>query len=109
MFERFDQGARRSIFYARAEADAYGASRIEIEHLLLALLREDKILCKDLLGGDDKIDVVRKEVGTEIARGQTSPKDTPLSDESKQALFFAVENADRAGLRQLRLRKPFKF
>ncbi len=66
MFERFDEQSRRIILYARDEARAYGASRIEIEHLLLGLLREDKILLKVLLGGFDKIDAARSEVGTEV-------------------------------------------
>ncbi|HKV46594.1 MAG TPA: Clp protease N-terminal domain-containing protein [Candidatus Acidoferrales bacterium] len=107
MFERFDEGARRVIFYARAEADAYGASRIETEHLLLAVLREDKTLCKDVLGAVEKIDAVRKQVGTQLATRQSPAKEIPLSNECKQALHFAVEDADERGLMTISTKQLF--
>jgi ATP-dependent Clp protease ATP-binding subunit ClpC len=107
MFERFDEGARRVIFYARAEADAYGASRIETEHLLLGVLREDKTLCKDLLGGVEKIDMIRKQVGTQLVTRQSPAKEIPLSNECKQALQFAVEDADGRGSRTISTKQLF--
>lgn len=107
MFERFDEGARRVIFYARAEADAYGTSNIETEHLLLRILREDKILCKDLLGGVERIDAVRKQVGTPLVTRQSPAKEIPLSIECEQALHFAVEDADRQGSRTISTKQLF--
>jgi ATP-dependent Clp protease ATP-binding subunit ClpC len=44
MFERYVEKARRSIFFARYEASAFGSPVIDIEHLLLGILREDKEL-----------------------------------------------------------------
>ena len=41
MFERYNQQARRALFFARYEASKIG-DRIEAEHLLLALLREGR-------------------------------------------------------------------
>jgi ATP-dependent Clp protease ATP-binding subunit ClpC len=41
MFEKYTEKARRVIFFARYEASQFGSSRIETEHLLLGLLRED--------------------------------------------------------------------
>jgi len=40
MFERYTEMARRSIFFARYEASAFGSEYIETEHLLLGILRE---------------------------------------------------------------------
>ena len=43
MFERYTEKARRVIFFARYEASQFGAPAIEPEHLLLGLMREDKL------------------------------------------------------------------
>jgi ATP-dependent Clp protease ATP-binding subunit ClpA len=42
MFDRFSEQARRTIFWARAEAGRLGSEAIEQEHLLLGLLIEDQ-------------------------------------------------------------------
>jgi ATP-dependent Clp protease ATP-binding subunit ClpC len=44
MFERYTEGARRTIFFARYEASNFGSPTIDTEHILLGLLREDKAL-----------------------------------------------------------------
>ena len=44
MFERYTEKARRAIFFARYEASQFGSPVIETEHLLLGLLREDRVL-----------------------------------------------------------------
>ncbi len=44
MFERYTEKARRVIFFARYEASQFGAQAIEPEHILLGLMREDKVL-----------------------------------------------------------------
>src|SRR6185436_9930226 len=41
MFERFDESARRSIFFSRFEARKTGTGFVEVPHLLLSLARED--------------------------------------------------------------------
>jgi ATP-dependent Clp protease ATP-binding subunit ClpC len=40
MFERFDEPARRTLFFARYEATKLGARSIETEHMLLGLIRD---------------------------------------------------------------------
>ena len=40
MFERFNEPARRAIFFARYEASQFGSPTIELEHLVLGVLRE---------------------------------------------------------------------
>ena len=48
MFERYTEKARRVIFFARYEASQFGAHAIEPEHVLLGLLREDKLLAQSI-------------------------------------------------------------
>jgi hypothetical protein len=44
MFERYTEKARRVIFFSRYEASQFGSPKIDTEHLLLGLIREDKAL-----------------------------------------------------------------
>jgi hypothetical protein len=98
MFERYTEKARRTIFFARFEASAFGSPKIETEHILLGLLREDKILFHHLL---PKIsyETIREKL---TAQAQITSKkkvpttvDLPLDNASKQVLKFAAEEADR--------------
>jgi len=96
MFERYDEHARRSIFFARAEASHFGSCWIETEHLLLGILQEDSVL-RDELGTQ-----ATEQIRAEIAR-RTPPssqhiplaQDLPLRSACKQALAFMAEEADR--------------
>jgi len=98
MFEKYDEHARRSIFFARAEASNFGSSWIDTEHLLLGILQEDFHLRKELPGR--AIDYIRAE----IERLTPSPRreiptsvDMPLSTACKRALAFAAEEVERSG------------
>jgi ATP-dependent Clp protease ATP-binding subunit ClpC len=102
MFERWDEQARRSIFFARAEASNFGSSWIDTEHLLLGIMHEDFHLRKELPGR--AIDQIRAE----IERLTPSPRsgiptlvDMPLSTASKRALAFAADEVERSGNRLL--------
>lgn len=103
MFERFTEKARRVIFSARYEASQYGSPYIETEHLLLGLLREDKVLAKWFLGDVN----AEREIRSEIEKNITSRKristsvEVPLTAESKKVLMMAAEEADRIGLRHV--------
>ena len=44
MFERYTEKARRVIFCARYEASELGSPVIDTEHLLLGLIREEKLV-----------------------------------------------------------------
>ena len=43
MFERFTESARLALFLARYEASHFGATQIDTEHLLLGIVRENKL------------------------------------------------------------------
>jgi ATP-dependent Clp protease ATP-binding subunit ClpA len=97
MFERYDEKARRVIFFARYEASEFGASEIETEHLLLGLLRENRgalTLILDLSLDEDEIRAAVADVTTKRQRTSTSI-DMPLSSECKRILAFSAEEAER--------------
>lgn len=98
MFERYTEKARRTIFFARYEASQYGSPFIETEHLLLGLLREEKVNLRKLAGQSmpDAEQRIRAEVHARtVKREQTSTTvDLPLSNESKRVLAYAAEEAE---------------
>jgi len=98
MFERFNEKARRVVFFARYEASQYGSSYIDTEHLLLGLWRED-LAVRAVLRDTEMDSEVRNEVERSIERGKPLPTsvEIPLSADGKKALLFAAEEADRLG------------
>jgi hypothetical protein len=104
MFERYTEGARRTIFFARYEASQLGSGYIETQHILLGLLREDKALFRRLLPGveyesihEDVVTHTRREGGKKPAQSS----DLPLSNESKRVLAFGAEEAERLAHRRI--------
>lgn len=97
MFERYTEKARRVIFFSRYEASQYGSSRIETEHLLLGLLREDKALANRFLRGHGSIESIRKHIeGHTPARERLSTSvELLFSEQVKRVLRYAVEEAER--------------
>jgi ATP-dependent Clp protease ATP-binding subunit ClpC len=98
MFEKYTEKARRVIFFARYEASQLGSRSIETEHILLGLLREDKALASRFFPrAQSVLDSIRKEVEGLTARNEkvSTSVELPLSEQSKQVLTFATEEADR--------------
>jgi ATP-dependent Clp protease ATP-binding subunit ClpC len=97
MFERYTEKARRVIFFARYEASQYGSPYIESEHLLLGLLREDKALANRFLRGHGSLESIRKQVEgrTTIRERVSTSVELPFSEEVKQILRHAIEQAER--------------
>ena len=83
MFERYTEKARRVIFFARFEASQYGSPYIETEHLLLGLLREDRVLASWFLRTHAAIESIRREIESGItARERISTAvEVPLTQE----------------------------
>jgi len=104
MFERYTEGARRTIFFGRYEASQFGSPFIESEHILLGILREGKASLNAVLG---LIDV--GAIRAQIEAGSTPrPKtlvsvDLPLTDECKRIFAFAAEEAMRANQKYIGL------
>ena len=97
MFERYTENARRVIFFARYEASQFGLPYIETEHLLLGLLRENKVLINRCFQSPLSLDAIRQQVEahTVIREKVSTSFDLPLSNESKRVLAYAAEEAER--------------
>jgi ATP-dependent Clp protease ATP-binding subunit ClpC len=97
MFERYTEKARRVIFFARYEASQCGSQHIETEHLLLGLLREDKVLTNRFLRSHASIESIRKEIESRTVMKEkvSTSVDLPLSHECKRVLNYAAEEAER--------------
>jgi len=96
MFERCSETARRAIHSSRYMAGRVGSPEIETEHLLLGLLRADKVLARRCLGSPWAGNAVwRKIEQSKPVREKTSgPREIPLSSASKHVLALAAEEAD---------------
>ena len=93
MFERYTEQARRVIFFSRYEASTFGSESIETEHILLGLLREDRLLRNRLLTqGREQIRKSVEEHTPPRERISTSV-DLPISDEVKRALAYANQES----------------
>jgi len=97
MFEKYTETARRVIFFGRYEASQVGSAYIEPEHLLLGVLREDKVLLNRFLRSRAALESLRREIeGRLTVRASTSTSpDLPLSESGKRVLAFAAEEAER--------------
>lgn len=98
MFERFSDPARRVLFFARYEASQLGSGRIDTEHVLLGLLREDKGLTTRLFTDAGLgLEGVRDEVLGRMATGPATPAsvEIPFSPAAARVLQHAAEEADR--------------
>ena len=98
MFERYTEKARRVIFYARYEASQFGATAIEAEHILLGILRDDKVLVQSLLvNAHAEIDSIRKEIESRTVTREKAHAsvDLPLSQGAKAVLSRAAAESDK--------------
>lgn len=103
MFERYTEGARRTIFFARYEASNFASPTIDTEHLLLGLLREDKALIRRTLLNLDP-ETAHREVASRLKSGthKTSTSvDLPLSEDARRVLKYSAQEADRLNHRHI--------
>jgi ATP-dependent Clp protease ATP-binding subunit ClpA len=97
MFERYNENARRTIFFARDEASNAGCAAIESEHLLLGLVRESQ----NILDRYSTRKVSEAEIREALARftvlreKPSTNTDLPLSQECKRILSYGAEEASR--------------
>jgi ATP-dependent Clp protease ATP-binding subunit ClpC len=111
MFDRYSESAKRVIFFGRYEASRYRSPEIRPEHLLLGLFRGDRRLARKVLGSggpikrflssSSSIESIRGNIRV-VGRNISTSADIPLSEESKQVLEYASEEADRLTDRHIR-------
>ncbi|MDA8020244.1 MAG: ATP-dependent Clp protease ATP-binding subunit [Thermoanaerobaculia bacterium] len=100
MFEKYNEKARRALFFARYEASKLGSRVIEAEHVLLGILREGEESVMNLfVHFDVKPDDLRREIEGErvLVERVSSTADLPLSEETKKVLAFATHEAETMG------------
>jgi uncharacterized protein (TIGR03435 family) len=99
VFERYTDRARRVLFFARDEAGRAGSPAVEPEHLLLALIREERGLSARVferarISPDD----VRRAIESRTTRREgatSSGDDLPLSASTNQVLEYAAQESGR--------------
>ncbi|MEM7353646.1 MAG: ATP-dependent Clp protease ATP-binding subunit [Acidobacteriota bacterium] len=97
MFEKYNEKARRALFFARYEASKLGSRVIEAEHVLLGILREGEESVMSLFARFDvKPDEIRREIEGErvFVERVSSTADLPLSEETKKVLAYAAHEAE---------------
>jgi len=97
MFEKYNEKARRALFFARYEASKLGSRVIESEHLLLGILREGEETVVNLLTTfDAKPDDLRREIEGEriFVERISSTAELPLSEDAKKILAYATHEAE---------------
>ena len=100
MFEKYNEKARRALFFARYEASKLGSRVIEAEHVLLGILREGEETVMALFSHFGiKADDLRREIEGErvFVERVSSTADLPLSEETKKALAYGVHEAETMG------------
>lgn len=97
MFERYTESARRTLFFARYEVSALGATQIEPGHLLLGLLREPEGLVGRILAAAHvSLASIRREVEGIPARETISTSvEIPFASAAQAVLQAAAEEAER--------------
>jgi len=99
MFERYTETAKRTIFFAKYEAGRCGSPEIGTEHILLGLLK-DAELTSGVLEGLSLQEISEKIMPeSSEQREPSTPFDLALSNESRQALGLADEEAEKLGSR----------
>src|SRR5882724_5638575 len=97
MFEKYNEKARRALFFARYEASKLGSRVIESEHILRGVLREGEEIIKEIFSRFNvKPEQIRREVeGDRLFVDRiSSSAELPLSEESKKILAYAAHEAE---------------
>ena len=94
MFERYTEGAKRTVFFARSEAAQLGPDEITPDHLLLGLLHTADHSVSRFIPVD-KAETVRNRIQSHIPLRPPIPKgkDLPLSKDGKILLANAASEA----------------
>lgn len=97
MFERFSDGARRSIVLAQEAARELGHDHLGTEHLLLGLIEEGTVNAL-LTSLDVSVEAVRTRVLETIGRRTADPaREIPFTPESKVVLERAMRETVEMG------------
>jgi ATP-dependent Clp protease ATP-binding subunit ClpC len=96
IFGRYTDHAKRAIFFARHEAQQFGAKNIDTEYLLLGLLYDSESRANVLFGLKEHGNSFRLKIEQEHPPSSPLPRgtDLPLSNASKRVLAYTAMEAD---------------
>jgi ATP-dependent Clp protease ATP-binding subunit ClpC len=100
MFERFDEQARRALFFARYELSALGGAQIDTGHLLLGLISDAKGAAHAIFGARNITYAdVREQLRPrqEIERMRPTSEEVPFHEDAKRALNRSLVEAEQLG------------
>jgi len=99
VFERYNERARRVLFFARYEASQWGTKSIEAEHVLRGLLREDDSIVARVVSqaGTSKEAILAALDQQPRGRAIPTSVEIPFSAELKLAFVLAAEEANLLG------------
>jgi hypothetical protein len=105
-FQRYTPRARQALFFSRYEAAQLGSVRIEPQHILLGVIRAGYTLMRPIFEPADlSLEGARAEVvsGNDLRGVSPLPSsvEVPFSNETKQILLSAVEEAGRLSHRDI--------
>jgi len=96
MFERFDEQARRTLFFARYEVSELGSASVDTGHLLLALLSDAKGAVQAMLSAQNitYAGVRQQYRSAGVQDKRPTSEEVPFSQDAKRALNRAAVEAD---------------
>src|SRR5262245_8527412 len=99
---RFTEKANQSLSAAQSLAARYGHQQVDVEHLLLALLEQDRGLATSILNKIDvNVDILKRKIGQELERlpKVSGPAGTPdqiyISSRLNRLLVEAEDEAKK--------------
>ena len=105
IFDRCTEEGRQALMLAYVEATQLGSPCLEIEHLLLGVLRAAKAHIERLLPDAESTKLLRAQIEEHalFCEDVSNRIDAPFTLESRRALFFAAEEADGLHSQQIGL------
>ncbi|MEY2478562.1 MAG: hypothetical protein QOG87_3877 [Actinomycetota bacterium] len=94
MWDKFSDGARRALTWAKAEAAARDSGEITLVHILVGLCRSDSGATEVLSSHGVTLDsAIRLLPATDVDPASLDPEPIPFSDAAKRLLVEAVRSA----------------
>jgi ATP-dependent Clp protease ATP-binding subunit ClpC len=99
MFERYTEGARRALFFARYEVSHLGGRSIESEHLLLGMIREGSVERSLSEQAHVSIEQICQAIVGRLTPHEklSTSVEIPFSDETKRILKHAAAESQQLG------------
>ena len=101
MFERFDEDARRALFFARLEAHERGGAAIGLEHVLLGILRAAPDAVLRFTNAHTTAESIVAACAEQVSGGPRLPTahELPFSAAVRKLLFQADTHREALGQR----------